>query len=216
MFVLEILVVILIFLLFVRLFFLSWKKFRLLFSVNISILILFAAIGGISGYKPCFSAFFVILFPFGAFYVVFNFVVFFKFWEERGFLALSPLFISLFSFWLIFFANDIGRDIRIQVFKKNLYLYQQAVEELTPAIGEKGLYLSGDKIPEKYRKLAYVISAEKNEGVVFDFIWDFGFPLKHSAFVYRSDGFLPGKETHFRSHWPYCERINERWFRVMD
>lgn len=212
----EILLVLLILALFVRLVYFSWKKFWLLFLVNIFILILLAVLGCISGYRPCFSIFFVILFPCGAFFVLFNFAAIFRFWQERGVLALLPLFVSLLGFWLVFFSIDTGKGIRIKVFKDNLYLYQQAVEELTPMIGDKGLYLSGDKIPQKYRKLAYVIHAEKNEGIIFDFIWDFGFPLKHSAFVYCSDGYLPGKGTRFRNDWPFGERINEHWFRVGD
>ena len=201
---------------FIALAYFSWKKFWFLFSVNISILILFAAIGGISGYRPVFSMFFLLLFPCGAFFVIFNFVAIFKFWETYGVLTLVPVILCISSFKVSDITRHIGIDIRMKIFNENLPLYEEAVKELTPMIDEKGLYLAGDQIPQKYRKLAYLITVGKDNGIAFIFIWDFGFPLKHSAFVYRSDGSWPPKGSDFSREWPYYERINKNWFRASD
>jgi hypothetical protein len=193
-------------------FYLSLKYFQFLISANIFLLVLFVVIGGVSGYRPCFTNFFLILFPCGALFVILNFVAIFRFWGKRGYFALLPLFMSLLSFLSVNFVDDIGREVRIKVFKNNLNLYQQAVNELTPMIDEKGLYL--DQVPQKYRHLAYRIHAKRDDGIVFIFVWDIGLFRNRSAFVYRSDGLLPEKGTDFRQEWQICERINEHWFRA--
>jgi hypothetical protein len=113
------------------------------------ILILFIVVGGVSGYRPCFTNFFLILFPLGAFFVIFNCIAIFRFRWKRGYFAFLPLFMSLLSFLSVNFVDDIGREVRIKVFKNNLNLYQQAVNELTPMVDEKGLSLEPDQVPQK-------------------------------------------------------------------
>lgn len=158
----------------------------------------------------------MLLIPCGIFFVVFNFVSIFRFWETYGILTLVPVILCISAFKVSSITNHIGIDVRMKIFNKNLPLYEEAVKELTPMMGEKGLYLAGDQIPQKYRKLAYHITVEKDNGIAFIFIWDFGFPLKHSAFVYRSDGSWPEKGTDFSSEWPFHKRINDNWFKVAD
>ena len=85
------------------------------------------------------------------------------------------LFVSILGFWLPGLAGEVGTDIRVKVFKNRLYLYEAAVKELTPMIDVNGLDLRGEQVPQEYRKLAYRISAEKKEGIVFLFYWDESF-----------------------------------------
>jgi hypothetical protein len=186
----------------------SWKKFWVLFSVNMFILVIYVVVGILGGYKPSFRALLLLLFPCGAFFVLFNIVAIVQFWEERGILTLLLLLVSISGFWLPGLAGNVGKGIRIKVFKSRLYLYEAAVKELTPMIGEKELDLRGDQIPQEYRKLAYSISAEKNEEIVFNFVWDPGFPMLGSSFIYRSDGGWPSGS--------FYERINDNWFIVGD
>lgn len=212
--ILDILTILLPLILFGMLIYHCWKNFWFSLSVNIFILILFVVVGGVGGYRPCFTNFFWILFPLGAFFVIFNCIAIFRFWKERGYFAFLPILISLLGFLVVNFVDDIGREVRIKVFKNNLNLYQQAVDELTPMIDEKGLYLSYDQIPREFRHIAYWIDAKKDDGVVFIFTWDIGIFRNRSGFAYRSDGLLLEKGTDFRQKWQFCKRINEHWFIV--
>ena len=192
----------------------SWKKFWFLFSGNMFILILYAVVGGIGGYMPRFSNLLILLFPCGAFFVFLNIVTIIQFWEDYGILTLLLLFVSILGFWLPGLADKVGTDIRVKVFKSRLCLYEAAVKELTPMIDVNSLDLRGEQVPQEYRKLTYRISAEKKDGIVFLFYWDESFiPPMRSWFIYRSDDFLAKKGTDFRCEPPYCERINEHWFR---
>ena len=83
----------------------------------------------------------------------------------------------------------------------------------------ENVMLIGEEIPEKYRHLAYSIFAEKLKDVLrIEFFWGGGFPVKHTAYVYLSNGKPPDKETdhHTDWYWYHCERINDYWFRVSD
>jgi len=193
----------------------SWKRFWLLFSVNMSILILYAIVGGIGGYRPNFSFLLWFLYPYGAFLVLFNIVAILQFWEDYGLLTLLPLLVSILGFWLPGLVGDVGTYIRVKVFENRLDLYEAAVKELTPMIDVNGLDLRGEQVPQEYRKLTYRISAEKKDGIVFRFYWDESFiPSMRSWFIYRSDEFLAKKGADLKCEPPFCERINEHWFRV--
>lgn len=195
----------------------SWKKFWFLILINIVVSVLLTVASGMFGYRPSIVQILVMLLLLvESILVVFNFITIFHFWERYTVLALLPLFISISGFWLQDITGDKGREIRMEVFNERLYLYEQAVAELAPMIKDEPLHLHYDQIPEKYRHLAYWIIGKKEKGIVFAFFWGSGFPCKHSAFVYRSDGRLPERGTDFRRDWPFCERINEHWFRVSD
>ena len=104
------------------------------------------------------------------------------------------------------------------VFTERLAQYEEAVQVMESKINGEPVFLKGEEVPETYQHLAWWVHAEedKQDVLVVTFFWGGGFPVKHSAFVYRSDGWLPPKGTDFRREWPFAERINEHWFRVAD
>ncbi|MHC4645414.1 MAG: hypothetical protein ACYTBJ_07920 [Planctomycetota bacterium] len=122
-----------------------------------------------------------------------------------------PLAISLLCIVLIILSNRVGHRIRSYVFDKRLAQYAEAVSVMEDRLADERLYLYGDEVPERFRHLGYAIKAERDEqDVLFvTFLWGNSFPLKHVAFAYVSDGGRP-------RGWPFCERINEHWFRVGD
>ena len=111
-----------------------------------------------------------------------------------------------------FFSPKWGNDLWMFVFEKRLPQYESAVEDCKLLIQDEHLVLRGEEIPSKYRHLAYSISCTKDESenIEIAFLWGYGFPLKHSAFCYRSDGEPSGKS------WPLHKKINDNWFRVSD
>ena len=121
-----------------------------------------------------------------------------------------------------FKAGDIslnaGHNKREKVFAERLPQYEEAVRVMGSKISGEPVFLKGKEVPKTYQHLAYWIHAKKDEGnvLVVTFFWGGGFPVKHSAFVYRSDGWLPPKGTDFRREWPFAERINKNWLRVGD
>jgi hypothetical protein len=139
-------------------------------------------------------------------------------WGKGIFLAITPVILTIGGFYLQKGANQLGHWYRIEVFNSRFTQYEQFVDILKKDSENKQfITLSGEQIPEQYRSLAYCVHAHKEKDVfVVVFAWGLGFPAKHSAFAYRSDGILPSKGSEFRREWPFCERINENWFRVAD
>ena len=65
--------------------------------------------------------------------------------------------------------------------------------------------------------MAYTIYGKRQGDVLrVTFIWGIGFPLKHAAYIYVSDGKWSEKDPDLRRAWPISHRINEHWFRVID
>ncbi|MHC4624072.1 MAG: hypothetical protein ACYS4W_09250 [Planctomycetota bacterium] len=129
-----------------------------------------------------------------------------------------PVGISLLCVILIILANKIGHRARLYVFQQRLPQYEEAVRVMESKIVDKPVFLQGDSVPEEYRHLAYWIHAEINEQnvLVVTFFWGGGFPAKHTAFAYISDGRIPEKDPDFKRECPYVSRINENWFKVAD
>lgn len=150
--------------------------------------------------------------------LVVSFIAIFKFWEKYSLFSMIPFVILLLCFKAGAISLKSGHNKREKVFAERLPQYEEAVRMMESKIKGEPLSLRGKEVPEAYKHLAYCILAEKDEkGVlVVTFFWGGGFPSKHSAFVYRSDGHLPLKGTEFRREWPFAERINENWLRVGD
>lgn len=150
--------------------------------------------------------------------LVVSFIAIFKFWEKYSLFSVIPFVILLLCFKAGAISLKAGHNKRENVFAERLPQYEEAVRVMESKIKGEPVFLKGKEVPEAYHHLAYWIHAEKYGGgvLVVTFFWGGGFPVKHSAFVYRSDGWLPPRGTDFRREWPFAERINENWFRVGD
>lgn len=149
--------------------------------------------------------------------IVISLIGIFVFWEDYGSKATIPFVIGILSLFVVVESGKVGHKIRLNVFNKRLPQYEDAVQMVENTITNEYLRWSGERIPKEFRHLAYLISARRKKDVlIVNFLWGGGFPVKHTAFVYISDGRLPGKGTDFRKDWPHCTRINEHWFKVSD
>ncbi|MBN1392994.1 MAG: hypothetical protein JW947_09360 [Sedimentisphaerales bacterium] len=150
--------------------------------------------------------------------LVVSFIAIFKFWEKSSLFSIIPFVILLLCFKAGPMSLKAGHNKREKVFVERLPQYEEAVHVMGGKISGEPVFFKGEEVPETYRHLAYWIHAEKEEGnvLVVTFFWGGGFPVKHSAFVYRSDGWLPPKGTDFSREWPFAERINSNWLRVGD
>jgi len=163
-------------------------------------------IGGMLGYAYLFVM------------LIVSFIALFRFWEKHGLFSIIPFVILLLCFKANAISLKMGHDKRSEVFAELLPQYEEAVRVMESKTSGGVVFLKGEEVPEIYRHLAYWIHAKKDDEnvLVVTFFWGGGFPLKHTAFAYRSDGQLPPKGTDFRREWPFTERINENWFRVGD
>jgi hypothetical protein len=115
-------------------------------------------------------------------------------------------------------AIKAGHWARMKVFEHRLPSYEKAVQQIIKNFDGQRKLITKNNLPEECRRFAYYayVYKDNNNATVVNFMWGIGFPVKHTAFVWRSDGVLPEKGTEFRRDWPGCWRINEHWFRCSD
>lgn len=70
-------------------------------------------------------------------------------------------------------------------------------------------------VPVKYKESNYETRAERDSSgaLTVEFLVGGGFPVKHYAYLYRSDGVLTRRITSF---WPASRRREPQWFEVSD
>jgi hypothetical protein len=198
--------------------YLGLKSLKRIIWLNIITSVSLIIVAGVFTYEMRFSQLlFVSLVLFAFVMLLINLISIFKFWSEYDFAAFIPIIISILTIPLAFSSLKAGRWTNIYVFKNRLPQYQAAVKMIENQIGNEPLYLLGKDIPPQYRKLAISIHAERENSVLgVTFTWGVGFPLKHTAYAYISNGQLPEKGTYLSKNWYYWERINDHWFYVGD
>lgn len=149
--------------------------------------------------------------------IIVDFIGVFLFWGKHGFLVFAPLVIPLLCFKAGSACLNFGHNRRLEVFEERLPQYEEVVHLMDSELKNERIFWGAEQIPRQYRHLAYRIYGERKRDVLrVVFFWGSGFPVKHSAFAYISNGALPAKGTDFRRDWPHATRINEHWFRVGD
>lgn len=192
------------------------RNFKALVCFNLAIVGSVLVVGAAFTYRPDVSTQFgsmLLLFYLFA-VIVINFIGIFTFEQRSG----IPLAISFLCVVLLGYSNSLGHRLRLHVFRQRLPQYEAAVRTLEAQITDEPVFLKGEEVPEPFRRLAYWIHAEKTEQnvLVVTFFWGGGFPAKHTAFAYISDGKIPGSPSRFQKEWPRISRINENWFKVGD
>jgi hypothetical protein len=70
--------------------------------------------------------------------------------------------------------------------------------------------------------LAYMIHVHGDApgGLMVEFFWGGGFPVKHIAYIYRASGIPPPTSLNWDlkpyCEWPGARRLNENWFSAHD
>lgn len=194
------------------------KNLKRVIILNIIISIPLIIISGIFSYEMRLSQllFYPLLF-FAFVMLIINFISIFKFWSNYNFKVFAPILISILTILLSYSSLKAGRWTNIYVFEKRLPQYQAAVRMVENRINEKSICLIGEEIPPEFRHLAISIQGEKDDSVLgVIFIWGVGFPCKHIAYAYISNGEFPARGAKFLNDWYYWERINDHWFIVGD
>ncbi|MBN2455506.1 MAG: hypothetical protein JXB29_03060 [Sedimentisphaerales bacterium] len=198
--------------------YLSLKSFKTIIWINVILSISLIIVSGVFAYEKRWTQLLFVPLVFYAFVMfIINLISLFKFWQEYDSEAFIPLLISILTIPLSTFSVKAGVFVNTHVFKERIVQYEAAVKMVENQINTEPLYLIGEDIPAKFRHLAYLIYAKKEGSVLnVSFVWGSGFPNKHTAYVYTSNGKLPEKGTKFQKDWPYYRRINDHWFRVCD
>jgi hypothetical protein len=197
------------------------RNIKVLIWINIIFALLTPIVSCLGGYRP--GLFQLIYTPVDYYAIVvaiISFIGLFVFMmQEEGLLSFLPLAISIATIAASVFCFGIGHRIRMYVFEKRLPQYEEVVRMIDNGTIKIPKQLPPNiEVPEKYKRLSYWVMAEKETRnvLVVTFLWDAGFPCKHSAFVYRSDGEIPERNSDFCRNWPHISRINKYWFKVSD
>ena len=200
--------------------YLGLRSKALLLSLNLLISVSLMITTGlfqyfVNGFTQMISFFLLLLFIALA---VANFINIFVRWGESGVKTLMPIGITLATVLLVGASGAIGQRAKLHSFDKQLPEFEDAVKMIEGKIVGERIILSGEDIPQEYRHLAKYISGDIDENgtLIVTFVWGFGFPVKHTAYAYISDGELPERDSEFRKDWYHCTRINEKWFKVGD
>lgn len=129
--------------------------------------------------------------------------------------AFLPFIICLAGLPLGFFmGGHLGSYIKDQRFNRNFPRYLEVVRLIRS--GKIGNPLPFE-LPPPYSDLARRAEVETNSNgaISIEFITELGFPVKHSGYLYTSDGEMKN-DPRSLERWPYHSRINTNWFRISD
>lgn len=138
-------------------------------------------------------------------------------WGKHRAKAFVPFVVAVIFLGLAASSVILGGQLRLFVFRRRLPAYQEIVRQMEAGqITLTENRLSPVELPPDYNHLAQVVLAEcdPNGVVTAEFIVGGGFPVKHSGFLYRSDG--------HPERWRQCDRwrgylpVEENWYMVSD
>ena len=141
-----------------------------------------------------------------------NFALMFSRWQKERAAAAIPLFICFMAVVVLVCAAP---KIRQFQFELNRPAYEKVVSGI-----ESGNILIADK--PFYGETAldagnakYVLARKTDGGLEVEFLTGFGFPVKHSGYLYVESGELkPG--SFFEERWPKRSRVDAHWYRIAD
>ena len=141
-----------------------------------------------------------------------NFALMFsRWWKERAAAAI-PLLICVMAIVVLVFSAPKIRNFQ---FKLNRPAYERAVSGIEsgnilitdkPFYGETALDAGNAK---------YVLAQKTSDGLVVEFLTGFGFPVKHSGYLYVESGQLH-PNSFFGQRWPRRSRIDAHWYHISD
>jgi hypothetical protein len=184
----------------------KFTRLKLLIFLNLAAAIPCIIIYGLFVYRKCLLQF--VSMGLGVFLLVmilFDIEGFFKYGRK----ALIPLTIAVLGIGATWASGLIGWHVRRHVFQKRLPQYEEVVRMI-----ENGeLKISDPKysllrLPKQYKHLAYRVIVIKHEtgNLEARFSWGSGYPMRHTDFVYCSDGEPP------KIGWSRGYEVAETWF----
>lgn len=109
-----------------------------------------------------------------------------------------------------------GHLLRDHLFRCRLPQYEAVLRMMMDGSIEVREQLGRIELPSKYSNLALMTLAQKDDNDILtaEFIIGGGFPVKHSGYLYRSDGEL--QKWEHAARWPRWFKIDDHWYRISD
>jgi hypothetical protein len=106
--------------------------------------------------------------------------------------------------------------IRNVSFKISRPQYEAAVRLIADGKPSVGNQPTPVILPPQYASLAYAGFAERDSNGVLSVVFYYGraFPVKHSAYLYRSRGTF--EQWQHAGDWTRWTRLDEHWYRISD
>lgn len=135
-------------------------------------------------------------------------------WKENRFKSFYPLAICAFVVVYIIVAVPAIKDI---AFKKSLPKYEKIISMINRGEIEIDISRKRIELPSDYKALAYATFGERDsKGVLtIEFFTGAGFPVKHSGYIYRSDGQLSSSPEVYK-RWRYIKGKSQNWYYFSD
>ncbi len=135
-------------------------------------------------------------------------------WKESRFKSFYPLTICIITIVYMIIAVPVIKDL---IFNRNLPKYEKIVSMINRSEIDVDTSRKRIELPSDYKALAYATFGERdNKGVLtIEFFTGAGFPVKHSGYIYRSDGQL-SSDSDIHKRWRYIKRKNQNWYYFSD
>ena len=137
-------------------------------------------------------------------------------WKSQGKWAVLPFGFSVLSIMFFLFTLGLGFEVKMLKFRSQKPEYEQVIDLIKQGNIPIRKELDRLKIPDRFDHLAYsVMGTRDDNGVItVEFLTEGGFPVKHSGFLYRSDG--QPKKWERIDRWPIYGEIETNWYRISD
>ena len=137
-------------------------------------------------------------------------------WKQYRLKAFLPFFAASFCLVMIFPSIISGGLLRDHLFRSRLPQYKSVLGMMMDGSIDVGDELRLIELPPEYSSLASGTMAQKDSNGILtvEFIIGGGFPVKHSGYLFRSEGKL--QDWEHAGRWPYRYKIDEHWYRISD
>lgn len=128
--------------------------------------------------------------------------------------ALIPFCITSFCLAMVLPSIVAGNSLRDRVFRSRLPQYEAVLGMMMDGSIDVREELCRIELPPEYSDLAAATLAHKDSNGILtaEFIIGGGFPVKHSGYLFRSEGELRDWEHAHR--WSSWFKLDENWYRV--
>jgi len=137
-------------------------------------------------------------------------------WKQYRFRAFLPFCAASLCLTMILPSIIAGNLLRDHLFRSRLPQYEAVLGMMMDGSIDVREDLRPIKLPPEYSSLAVATLAQKDSSGILtvEFIIGGGFPLKHSGYLFRSEGRF--QDWEHAARWPRWSKIDDHWYRVSD
>jgi hypothetical protein len=136
-------------------------------------------------------------------------------WSPDRWRALLMLGITLGGFVLSVVALRAGTDLRDRAFLRQMAPYERFANAYQAGAVRPGRF-PVDSLPPALKHCCYVVQGNRDSTGVWqvEFVWGWGFPMHHTAWVYSSG--TSRTDVMRRGRWYSASDLVPHWYRVSD